>query len=168
MAATTLYGARVYVPVTTTAPSSQLEPRIRQAERADLLAVYRIEQDVFPQPWPFNAFEQYLGEPGFLVAESGAILGYVVADITPTHARPLGHIKDLAVHEACQGQGIGSSLLESAIAILEGDIDRVKLEVRESNDGAISLYESHGFEYHRTIEGYYSNGESALVLFKKL
>ena len=152
--------------MTTTAPPSELEPRIRPAERPDLLAVFRIEQDVFPQPWPFNAFEQYLGEPGFLVAETGAILGYVIADVTPTHVRPIGHIKDLAVHESCQGQGIGSALLERGLSILEGDVRAVKLEVRESNEAAISLYESHGFEYLRTIDGYYSNDEAAYVLVR--
>ena len=52
-------------PVTTTAPDGVA---IRPAERADLLPVLRIEQASFPQPWPYQAFEGFLGEPGFLVA----------------------------------------------------------------------------------------------------
>ena len=51
--------------MTTTAPDGV---SIRQAERADLLSVIRIEQAAFPQPWPYQAFEGFLGEPGFLVA----------------------------------------------------------------------------------------------------
>jgi ribosomal-protein-alanine N-acetyltransferase len=42
--------------------------RIRPVERADLLAVHRIERAAFPTPWPFEAFERFLDAPGFLVA----------------------------------------------------------------------------------------------------
>lgn len=48
------------------------EVTVREAVRADLLDVFRIEQRVFPQPWPFEAFEQFLGQPGFLIAEGTA------------------------------------------------------------------------------------------------
>lgn len=41
---------------------------VRRATRADLLEVFRIEQQSFPQPWPFAAFERFLGQSGFLVA----------------------------------------------------------------------------------------------------
>lgn len=41
---------------------------MRPAERADLLAVHRIERAAFSTPWPFEAFERFVGEPGFLVA----------------------------------------------------------------------------------------------------
>ena len=51
--------------MTTTAPDGV---SIRSAERADLLSVLRIEQASFPQPWPYQAFEGFLGEPGFLIA----------------------------------------------------------------------------------------------------
>ena len=51
--------------MTTTAPEGV---SIRQAQRADLLSVIRIERAAFPQPWPYQAFEGFLGEPGFVVA----------------------------------------------------------------------------------------------------
>ncbi|WP_340100331.1 ribosomal protein S18-alanine N-acetyltransferase [Salinibaculum salinum] len=139
--------------------------RVRQAERADLLAVHRIEQVSFPQPWPFDAFERYLGEPGFLVADGEAIVGYVVADSVPNHGRPLGHIKDIAVRERHRGAGIGSTLLERALGVLDArGVSSVKLEVRESNTGAQRLYREFGFVHRRTVPRYYSDGEDALVL----
>lgn len=142
-------------------------PHIRHAERADLLAIHRIEQTSFPQPWPFGVFEQYLDEPGFLVADDGAVLGYVIADMVPEHRRRLGHIKDIAVRDDRRGEGIGSELLERAIAVLEArGIPTVKLEVRESNDRARSLYHRYGFVHHRTVPHYYSDGEDALVLVR--
>lgn len=139
---------------------------IRQADRADLLAVFRIEKAVFPQPWPFASFEQFVGEPGFLVAvRNGAVVGYTVADVTPNHGRDIGHLKDIAIHPRVQGEGIGRSLLERGLFTLSVEgADVVKLEVRESNNVARSLYEDIGFETIRRVPGYYDDGEDAYVM----
>ncbi|MFB6220571.1 MAG: ribosomal protein S18-alanine N-acetyltransferase [Halolamina sp.] len=139
---------------------------IRQADRADLLAVFRIEKAVFPQPWPFASFEQFLGQPGFLVAvRGGAVVGYAVSDVTPNHGRDLGHLKDIAVHPSAQGEGVGRALLERVLLTLSVEgADVVKLEVRESNDTAQSLYEDVGFEPIRRVPGYYDDGEDAYVM----
>jgi ribosomal-protein-alanine N-acetyltransferase len=157
----------------TTVASGISSGRIRQAERADLLAVHRIEQEAFPQPWPFDAFEQSLGRPGFLVAVTAApdpgIVGYVVADSVPNHGRPLGHVKDIAVHADHRGQGIGTALLRRALSVLRTEgAASVKLEVRESNERARSLYREQGFEHRRTIPRYYNDGENALVMVLSL
>jgi ribosomal-protein-alanine N-acetyltransferase len=151
----------------TTAVPPGAPARVRPAERADLLAVHRIEQTAFPQPWPFRAFEQYLDDAGFLVAEDGPVVGYVVADSVPNHGRPLGHVKDLAVREDRRGEGIGATLLRRALGELDSrGVGSVKLEVRESNRRARQLYERHGFVHRRTVPRYYSDGEDALVLVR--
>lgn len=144
---------------------------IRRAERADLLAVIRIESASFPQPWPANAFEAFLGEPGFLVAvdDASRVVGYAVADVSPTHGGRLGHLKDLAVHPDQRGKGIATALLQRVFALMHTNgADSVKLEVRESNEPARELYRSVGFEPLRRIEGYYADGEDALVLLYDL
>ncbi|WP_247003046.1 ribosomal protein S18-alanine N-acetyltransferase [Halosolutus gelatinilyticus] len=146
------------------------EVSIRPAERVDLLAVVRIETASFPQPWPYEAFEGFLGDPGFLVAiEDGAVAGYVVADVTTTYGRHLGHIKDIAVHPDRRGAGIGSTLLSRSLSVLAArGADTVKLEVRESNDGAKRLYREFGFEPLRRVPGYYDGKEDAIVMIRKL
>ncbi|MFC4542497.1 ribosomal protein S18-alanine N-acetyltransferase [Halosolutus amylolyticus] len=145
-------------------------PSIRPAERADLLAVVRIENASFSQPWPYDAFERFLGEPGFLVAiRDGRVAGYVVADVTENFGRDLGHVKDIAVHPAHRGSGIGSALLSRSIGVLAAQgADTVKLEVRESNEGAKRLYREFGFEPLRRVPGYYDNEEDAIVMLRKL
>ncbi|MEF8782524.1 MAG: ribosomal protein S18-alanine N-acetyltransferase [Haloarculaceae archaeon] len=151
----------------TTVVAPDEAPHIRKAERADLLAIHRIEQAAFPQPWPFGAFEQYLGERGFLVAEDDAVIGYIVADAVPSHGGPLGHIKDLAVREDRRGEDLGSQLLERALAVLAAHgAGSVKLEVRETNERAKSLYRAYGFVHRRTVPNYYSDGEDALVFVR--
>jgi ribosomal-protein-alanine N-acetyltransferase len=157
--------------VTTTAPAHDGgRERIRRAERADLLAIYRIEKASFPQPWPYEVFDRFLDEPGFLVAEvDGAVIGYVVADVVPNHGRAFGHVKDLAVHPDCRGEGWGRRLLAHALTRLaEGDATTVKLEVREGNDPARTLYENFGFQTLRRVRNYYDDGTDAFVMVRDL
>ena len=139
---------------------------IRRVERADLLSVVRIERECFDDPWPYDAFERLLDEPAFLVAErEGVVVGYVVADVTPNHGRDIGHVKDLAVHPEARGEGVGRGLLRSALACLRGvGAAVVRLEVRESNAVARSLYADEGFAPVRRVSNYYRDGEDALVL----
>jgi ribosomal-protein-alanine N-acetyltransferase len=139
---------------------------IRPATQADLLSVFRIEKATFPQPWPFSAFERFVGEPAFLVAVRGPeIVGYVVADVTPNYGRDIGHVKDLAVRPGARGAGLGRRLLSRAIRRMASDgAALVKLEVREHNDPALALYRDEGFERLRRVPGYYEDGETALVM----
>lgn len=139
---------------------------IRQAGRADLLAVFRIEKTVFAQPWPFASFEQFVGEPGFLVAtQDEAVVGYAVSNVMPNHGREIGHLKDIAVHPQVQGEGIGRALLERVLLTLSVEgAHMVKLEVRERNEAAQSLYDDIGFEAVRRVPGYYDDGEDAYVM----
>ncbi|WP_394354277.1 ribosomal protein S18-alanine N-acetyltransferase [Halorarum salinum] len=152
---------------------------VRPATRADLLAVYRIEKSVFAQPWPFAAFEKLLDAPAFLVADGGEaelsvgadgvaagdVLGYVVGDVTPNHGRDIGHVKDIAVRPDAQGDGLGRRLLrESLRELAVAGATVVKLEVRESNHRAQTLYADEGFEPARRIPRYYADGEPAFVM----
>ncbi|WP_128477317.1 ribosomal protein S18-alanine N-acetyltransferase [Halorussus pelagicus] len=164
--------------MTTTPAEDGDDVRIRQAVQADLLAVLRIERASFDQPWPFSAFERYLGDPGFLVAaareESAgyldddsdeSVVGYVVANLVPNHGRAFGHIKDIAVHPDYRGEGVGAGLLKRALTVLGArGAQSVKLEVRASNDRAVGLYQDFGFQYLRTIPRYYDDGEDALIM----
>jgi ribosomal-protein-alanine N-acetyltransferase len=151
---------------TVSTPSPGLQ--VRRAERTDLPAVHRIEQSAFLQPWPAGAFEQYIGRPGFLVADDAAVVGYIVADVIEAHGRPLGHIKDIAVRTDRRREGIASGLLSRALDIVSGHAGTAKLEVRAGNGGAIDLYRRHGFTYRRRLPGYYADGEDALVLVRAL
>ena len=157
--------------MTTTEPRTDVA--VRAAVRADLLEVFRIEKRSFPQPWPYAAFEGFLGAPGFLVAEplspSGdpSVVGYIVADSVPNHGVSIGHIKDLAVSPDHRGAGIGRLLLSRGLAVLAArNATRVKLEVRESNDAALSLYREFGFEIHHVIPKYYDDGEDAYLMVR--
>ncbi|MEF8856565.1 MAG: ribosomal protein S18-alanine N-acetyltransferase [Haloplanus sp.] len=147
-------------------PPTSADVTIRDAEESDLRSVVRIERGAFDQPWPYTAFERFVGEPGFLVAtRDGVVVGYVVGDVTPNFGRDIGHVKDLAVAESARRNGVGRSLLRQSLVTLAIDgAEVVKLEVRESNDVARTLYRDTGFEVARRVPRYYRDGEDALVM----
>ncbi|AKH96929.1 ribosomal protein S18-alanine N-acetyltransferase [Halanaeroarchaeum sulfurireducens] len=160
----------------TTAPPADATT-IRQAVRADLLEVHQVERRAFTHPWSMDALEQFLGEPGFLVAESpteegpleATIVGHVVATGVRVNGQPMGHVKDLAVNPERQGEGIGSTLLDRAMTVLSRrGFSQVRLEVRETNERAIGLYERRGFSRVGTYASYYPDGEDALILHAPL
>ena len=82
------------LPPGVTIAAARAEVAVRRASRADLLDVFRIEKRSFPQPWPYAAFERFLDESGFLVADDDEVVGYVVADTMPNHGTNIGHVKD--------------------------------------------------------------------------
>jgi len=172
---------RPFAPVARTrpvaVPTTPADVTIRDAERSDLESVVDIERAAFDQPWPYTAFERFLGESGFLVAVDGdsagrrsrtdadTVVGYVVGDVTPNFGRDIGHVKDLAVADAARRRGIGRSLLVQSLAALAVDgAEVVKLEVRESNAPARTLYRDVGFDVARRVPRYYRDGEDALVM----
>lgn len=143
---------------------------VRSATRTDLVSIVQIERACFDDPWPYDSFEQLIAEPAFLVAETdGAVVGYVIADVRPDVGRDIGHIKNLAVHPHARNRGIGTTLLRTALARLHTrDVAVARLEVRESNAAARSLYANEGFDPIRRIRRYYRDGEDALVLVTDL
>ena len=77
-----------------------------------------------------------------LVAEAGGrIVGYGNVEDT-------GYLDHLFVRWDCQGQGIGTALLEAVLALADNwlMLHRVELEVYADNGDAIRLYQRFGFE----------------------
>ena len=98
--------------------------------------------------------EELLRQPGqnrhFLVAVSpdNTVLGLVMLTVESNprrrHAGGLG----IMVRTDCQGQGIGSALMNAALELADSwlMLRRVELEVYADNEGAIRLYQRFGFE----------------------
>ena len=112
----------------------------------DVEQVAEIERSVFSTPWSAQAFIDTLSMDGviFLVArEEKRILGYCGIYL----AADEGEITNVAVHPEHRRNGIARALMEK---LLTNAGDRgaahIILEVRQSNEAAIRLYESTGFE----------------------
>lgn len=77
------------------------------------------------------------------------------------------HITLLIVPPDFQGQGLGQALLWALLNnAVQRQLERATLEVRASNDRALSLYRKFGFQVAGRRKGYYQDsGEDALILW---
>ncbi|MCD6322572.1 MAG: ribosomal protein S18-alanine N-acetyltransferase, partial [Clostridiales bacterium] len=77
---------------------------------------------------------------------------------------------NIAVKEDYRRQGIGQDMLKILFDLAkELNVKTMMLEVRESNDGAIAMYEKAGFIKVGRRKKYYSdNLEDAIVMNKDL
>ena len=137
---------------------------------ADLDDVCAIETELFPIPWSRQAFEADLKRSpptlALVAEERGRVVGYIIGWIIEDEF----HIGNIAVTGKRQRQGIAKRLLAEAIRVAhEQGVRMATLEVRSSNDGAIGLYERHGFRAVAIRRGYYTdNGEDAIVMLAEV
>jgi len=93
------------------------------------------------------------------------VFGFVGGTIRNGH----GHISGIAVDKEYRMKEVGKNLLKTVERKFLADrFDRVTLEVRKSNLGAIRFYEKLGYKQLYIIKGYYADGEDAIVYEKKL
>ncbi|MBQ2472613.1 MAG: ribosomal protein S18-alanine N-acetyltransferase, partial [Acholeplasmatales bacterium] len=101
----------------------------------------------------------------YVYEDRNEIIGYISISFDGEQ----GEILNFCVNKGYQHNGIGTKLLAYAINILHSKgAKSFILEVRESNIGAISLYEKFGFKRISLRKNYYSNNENALVYLKEM
>jgi len=153
--------------------------QIRRCEREDVQTVIDINMETLPEHYSDYFYYEILAEfpETFLVAEmEGTIVGYVMCRIEYgfSHLRRLGlarkgHIVSIAVKERHRGKGVGTMLIRaSQDAMVEKTATESYLEVRVTNEEAISLYQKLGYSVTSRLEAYYKDGEAALVMAAKI
>lgn len=84
-----------------------------------------------------------------LVAKDNDVV--VGLSIAKKHSDALGEVLSLYVLDDYQGQGIGTDLMHTAMSWLEADKRTIRLEVIETNNKAITMYERLGFVFERKL-----------------
>ena len=139
---------------------------IRRLTYADLPELIAIERRAFTTPWSLAMFVLELSKPASvcLAALRGdRMLGFLICSRYDT----VWHIMNVAVDPGRRREGIASALLTDLLRRIDGKGERFTLEVRESNTGAIELYERFGFRAAGRRRRYYQdNGEDALILWR--
>jgi tRNA threonylcarbamoyl adenosine modification protein TsaD/ribosomal-protein-alanine acetyltransferase len=142
---------------------------IRPMRETDVDHVVHVERATFPVPWSRGMFidEMLQGASRhWVVADSPwGIVGYAGL----MEADGDAHIMNLAVRTDARGRGIGTALLSEALAeAYRRKLGRVTLEVRPSNQAALSLYADAGFEPAGVRPNYYGDtGEDALIMWTR-
>ena len=139
---------------------------IRRLTYADLPQVIAIERRAFPTPWSLAMFVLELSKPsGICLAamSEDRLVGYLVCSRYDT----VWHVMNVAVDDRLRRRGIARSLLTRLFGLADRPNAQYTLEVRTSNDSAISLYEGFGFRAAGRRRAYYhDNREDALIMWR--
>ena len=129
--------------------------KIRPASSDDLSMILAIENLTNQIPWTKEQFisSVEVGHYSVVLESQEGVLGFAIySPIVPE-----SHLLNIAIAPNHQGHGLGRKLLQKVI--MQNKILGVKsitLEVRVSNNSAISLYESEGFVKDAIRANYYS------------
>lgn len=138
---------------------------LRTMTAADLSTVHAIEQASHPTPWPMKGLQESLHSHHAYVLEQGdELLGFAFVQRILDEA----HLLDIAIAPSRRGQGLGRELLRRLMdEVLVDDISIWFLEVRVSNQAAIALYQSLGYNELSIRRNYYEGAtgkEDALLM----
>jgi len=127
-----------------------------------------LHRRAFDEPWDAAFITSMMHLPGtiaFIATGDTAALGFVLARAIGGEAEVL----TIGVTPEARGQGVGSALLNSALAAAAALGARaMHLEVAIANDAARALYERAGFEHVGRRPRYYADGSDALLFRKSL
>ena len=141
---------------------SQLSPMTAE----DIDAVMEVELHAYEYPWSSGIFHDCLnvGYCCWVCKADSVVTGYAVMSVGAGEA----HLLNLCVRPEWRRHGLGRRLLMYMLNIARGHhADTALLEVRPSNQAAISLYDTMGFNEVGLRKAYYpaANGkEDAIIL----
>ena len=140
---------------------------IRLMNASDAAAAAEIESLVQSHPWTKKQFEESAAaHQSTVIEQQGKVAGFCILQPVLDEANLLL----MAVHPSQQGKGLGYQLLDASIAQLKNNPLQVFLEVRESNQAAIALYEKSGFHQIDLRKNYYpkpdGGREHAIIMVK--
>ncbi|MFH1820729.1 MAG: N-acetyltransferase [Candidatus Nealsonbacteria bacterium] len=138
---------------------------IRPVAPQDISRILEIEKDCFPQgAYSKTRLEKLSRKHGrdFMVAQlTDQIAGYILA----YDKKSVVDFDSLAVAKEYRKLGIGRTLSNFILQKFhKKGLKKASLEVRTSNQGAISLFQDLDFKITRTIKRYYRDGEDAYVM----
>jgi ribosomal-protein-alanine N-acetyltransferase len=142
--------------------------QLQRVAEAHVSQIAELEKLCFSAPWSRNSVASELNNPLslWLVATDGdTVAGYIGSQSVMGEA----DMMNVAVHPDYRRKGIGKQLVEALVASLKDNgVYSLTLEVRASNEPAISLYDQLGFTQVGRRPNYYRDPrEDALILRKE-
>jgi ribosomal-protein-alanine acetyltransferase len=145
---------------------------IQDASAKDLDRLHEIEKECFnTEAFTKRQLASLLAgynTVSIMAKEKDTIIGFVIGTIEFEDDTPIGHVLTIDVSPSHRRRGVGLFLLESLEKISRmRKVKESRLEVRENNAQALSLYAKAGYERIGKLEGYYGHADG-LLLTKRL
>lgn len=142
--------------------------RTSPARLQDLNALRRLIKEVFKEDaWPVLDLLTALIFPGgiHIKAHTGdTLVGFI--SVEENFFESCAWVSLVGVASEFRRQGIGESLMKEIEKLVRRPV--IQLCVRRSNQAAIHLYEKLGYQKKEIRQRYYSDGEDALVMGKRI
>lgn len=140
---------------------------LKQMEHEHLETLAELEKICFSQPWSYKSLEEELSNKTahfFVALVDEEIAGYIGVYVVCESC----FVTNVAVFPKYRRQGVATALIKMASLTADAmGTDFISLEVRKSNEPAVSLYRSLGFEEMGMRKNYYRNPtEDALIMTK--
>jgi len=139
---------------------------IREMQKQDIDAVLAIDHQPNGSEWSFSQLERFITQKNSCyvaedtLADCTVLVGFIVFRQIGDEAELL----HLGIASVYQRQGYGKVMFQWMLDQLAGQqVKRLFLEVRQSNQRAIRLYESFGMQFVNRRSHYYSDQEDALI-----
>lgn len=137
---------------------------IKEIEEKDIGRIRQLETEGFPDPWSIAGIRESLEQSYTILLGawlSGRLSGYVICYCAADEAE----IARIAVDTSCRRQGVAAAILTELKQICrEKAMQKILLDVRESNAAAIGLYQKAGFTVDGIRKGFYANPAEDAVL----
>lgn len=147
--------------------------RIEKLELSDydsLKKVAKLEQEIFPDPWSEKEVENTVSQEHAFCAvakEEEEIVGYFFCYFVLDE----WEIARIAVSANARRKGIGQNLFDYMLQVCEKkEMERLLLDVRESNLPAIHFYEKNGFIVDGIRKNFYGglHPEHAILMSRQM
>ena len=144
-----------------------LKVQLLNLSEPDLVRVVAVEQTAYSHPWTMGNFKDALkaGNAAFKLEAGEHLLGYMVAMQVIDEV----HLLNITVAPSFQRQGWAHALLQYLkLWSLQQGAQCLWLEVRQSNERALKLYQAFGFAQVGLRKDYYpasrTSREAAVVM----
>ena len=151
---------------------------IRPAVASDLPAIIQLDALSNPHPWGENLVADALqNRKNWIIESVGSTTPIALGWLTASVVLDQSELELIVIDSSMRRQGLARRLMMVwSETVAQQDVSELLLEVRESNLGAIALYESLGFElvgrrknyYQIEKKGHTEQGREAACLFTKI
>jgi [ribosomal protein S18]-alanine N-acetyltransferase len=153
---------------------TKLHLRVRPVEASHVADLIRIGEETNLSRWTAQNYLDEMKNPSAimlrLVSEDNETIGFVVGRTViggEIEERLDAEIYNIAIDVARQGNGHGQVLFDEFLNVcIAQDVKNIWLEVRESNQKAITFYEKNRFIKVQTRNNFYSDPREAALLMR--
>ena len=139
-------------------------PIFRKGPEEDIKYIGELEAKTFTDAWTEQSVrDTFVQKQAFITVadDDGKVVGYCIIYYVMDEAE----IARIATSESVRRKGVGKGLLNyTCKCCREKQIERLLLEVRESNEGAIAFYKNYGFQTDGLRKHFYEMPKEDAVL----